>query len=103
MSENAQKIYTLLGFAQKSGKVHSGEEAVLSKLNKKSASLLLVVEDAPEATKDKMERSAANFQIPFVIFGTKTELGIAIGKSPRNAALVMDRGFAGSLLKYFKS
>lgn len=103
MNDNAQSIYTILGFAQKAGKIHSGEETVLSKLNKKSASLLLVAEDAPIATKDKMERSAGRFSIAYVTFGTKAGLGLAIGKSPRNAILVMDRGFAGTLLKYLKS
>ena len=103
MAEEKQKVYRMLGFAQKAGKVHAGEEAVLSKLNKKSASLLLVSEDATKDTKEKMERSAIRFSIPFAIFGTKAELGLAVGKSPRNSVLIMDRGFADTLLKYLKS
>ncbi|MEG0874136.1 MAG: ribosomal L7Ae/L30e/S12e/Gadd45 family protein [Clostridiales bacterium] len=102
MIANEEKIYSLLGFAQKAGKIHSGEETVLSKVNKKSASLLIVVEDASEDTKNKMENAAERHGIPFLVFGTKGELGLSMGKSPRNAALIMDRGFAETLQKYIK-
>lgn len=100
---NNDKIFTLLGFAQKAAKLHSGEDAVLGKLNKKSASLLIVAEDAPEETVIKMEKAALRRGIPCLVLGTKGELGLAMGKSPRNAVLVMDRGFAETIINYKKN
>ncbi len=102
MPQNREKVFTLLGFAQKSGKLHSGEDAVMGKLNKKSAALLLVAEDAPADTKGKMENAASNRGIPYLVFGAKGELGLAMGKSPRNAVLVMDKGFAASIINNIK-
>ena len=103
MTNETARISALLGFAQKAGKVFSGESTVEAKLGKKGACLLITATNAPEETKKKMERLAANRGIPFYLFGEKAELGIAIGKSPRNTILVMDAGFAAALEKYLKS
>lgn len=97
------RVLTMLGFAQKAGKVFSGDTTVEAKINRKGAALLLVAADAPGTTKEKMKRLADQKKIPMEIFGEKHDLGIAIGKSPRNAVLVMDAGFAETLMKYLKS
>ncbi|MEE0775987.1 MAG: L7Ae/L30e/S12e/Gadd45 family ribosomal protein [Bacillota bacterium] len=98
-----ERVITMLGFAQKAGKIFSGEATVEAKVGKRGASLLITATDAPEETKMKMKRLANKHGIPFYLFGEKMELGIAIGKSPRNTVLVMDAGFAGTLEKYLKS
>ena len=99
---NDDRVFTMLGFAQKAGKVFSGDATVEAKISKRGASLVIVASDAPENTKRKMKRLADQKRIPIKIFGEKCELGIAIGKSPRNVVLIMDAGFAGTLMKYLK-
>ncbi len=99
MPNNKEKIMTLLGFAQKAGKLCSGVETVLNKSKKKEASLLILAEDAPADVADRMKRTALGEDIPYIVLGRKNELGIAIGRSGRNVVLIMDEGFASAILK----
>ncbi|MBQ2764976.1 MAG: ribosomal L7Ae/L30e/S12e/Gadd45 family protein [Firmicutes bacterium] len=94
MTYDAEKKYTMLGFAQKAGKIASGENTVEAKLKEKSACLIVVAEDAPEHTKDRMRNLAVRHHVDFLIFGEKNRLGQSIGKSPRNVVLVSDKNFA---------
>ena len=94
MMYDAEKKYTMLGFAQKAGKLASGENTVEAKLKEKGASLLVVAEDAPEHTTERMKSLADRYRVDFMIFGEKNRLGQSIGKSPRNVVLVSDKNFA---------
>ena len=98
MENNSEKIFTFLGFAQKAGKIASGENTVEAELSKRSARLLLIAENAPEHTKEKFERLAQRFHLRYVFFGEQNRLGQAIGKSPRNVILVSDKNFAEQIL-----
>ncbi len=94
------KIYTLLGFAQKAGKVRTGEEVIAGAIGKKSAALLLVAHDSPDDIKRKMAALGKARIIPVYLWADKATIGIAIGKSPRNAVLVMDRQMAVEMLNH---
>lgn len=97
MTHDAEKKYTMLGFAQKAGKLASGENTVEAKIKDKGACLVIVAEDAPEHTKGRMQRLAGHYQTDYIIFGEKNRLGQAIGKSPRNVVLVSDKNFAAQI------
>lgn len=99
MVNDAEKKYTMLGFAQKAGKIASGENTVEAKMKDKGACLVIVAEDAPDHTKVRMKSLAENYRIDYVIFGEKNRLGQSIGKSPRNVVLVSDKNFAAQILK----
>ena len=73
-----------------------------AKISKRGASLVIVASDAPEKYEKKNEASGRSKEDSIKIFGEKCELGSAIGKSPRNVVLIMDAGFAGTLMKYLK-
>lgn len=98
MSKDVEKIYSFLGFAQKAGKLSSGENTVEAKIKEKGACLVIVAEDAPDHTKERMERLARRFHVPYLLFGEKNRLGQSIGKSPRNVVLVSDKNFAAQIL-----
>lgn len=98
MNHDVERIYTFLGFAQKAGKVASGENTVEAKVKDKGACLLIVAEDAPEHTKERMARLAHRFNVDYLIFGEKNRLGQSIGKSPRNVVLISDKNFAAQIL-----
>lgn len=92
------KIYPLLGFAQKAGKVKTGEDVIVTAAAKKSAALLLVAHDAPVEIKRKLSTLAKARSVPAYLWADKAAIGLAIGKSPRNAALIIDRQFAGEMI-----
>lgn len=99
MNHDAERIYTFLGFAQKAGKIASGENTVEAKIKERSAKLLIIAEDAPLHTKEKMERLAMQNNIHCLLFGEKSRIGQSIGKSPRNVVLISDKNFAEQILQ----
>ena len=90
------RIYSLLGIAQKAGKVSAGDMAQQSVKDRK-ARLLVIASDASGNTRDKLTRMAENAGVPWVLYGTMEDLGHAVGKSDRACLSVRDTGFAKSL------
>lgn len=84
--------------ARRAGKVCSGEAQVEALLKKKRGNLLLIAQDSPGAN-TKYSQWAKDINIPVLIEGSKLELGLAIGLSPRSIVLIMDRGFADAIIK----
>ncbi|MDD2234033.1 MAG: L7Ae/L30e/S12e/Gadd45 family ribosomal protein [Desulfitobacteriaceae bacterium] len=93
-----EKILSYLGMARRAGKIVSGEFQVETMLKKNKGQLLILACDAPSGQR-KYEKWAGDHNIPVIIIGTKQELGIALGLSPRSVILVMDEGFAKAILK----
>ena len=99
MNHDVELRYTFLGFAQKAGKVVSGENTVEAKIKDRGSCLVVVAEDAPEHTKERMQRLAEQYHVKYTVFGEKNRLGQSIGKSPRNVILISDKNFAAQLLQ----
>ena len=93
-----ERIYSFLGLARRAGKITSGESQIEAMLKKRKGHLLILAEDAP-GTHKKYQKWAEDLRLPIMIIGTKQDLGIAIGLSPRSTILVMDEGFAKAILK----
>jgi len=93
-----ERIQSLLGIARRAGKVCSGEAQIEAMLKKGKGKLLIVAEDSPNTHK-KYANWAQDLRLPLMVTGTKQELGLTIGLSPRSAILVMDEGFARAILK----
>lgn len=91
-------IYNLLGLAMRAGKVKSGESVLLNDIKKKQIKLVIIATDASENTQKLMNNKCVSNQIPLREFGTRTELGIAIGKSERVNIGITDNGFSKKLL-----
>ncbi len=91
------KIYSLLGLAQKAGKIKSGQLAVENSISARKAYLVIVPEDASDNTKKLYSDKCSYYSIPHLIFGEKDALGYAIGKAQRSAIAVEDAGFARAL------
>lgn len=92
------KIKGLLGLARKAGKLSSGDSQVEALLKKKKGSLLIIASDAPGMTA-KYVKWAEDLGLPVMVMGSKKELGLAVGLSPRAVILVTDKGFADAILK----
>lgn len=94
-----QKILNLLGMAQKSGKLISGDFASETHLRKTTAPLLFIASDGGNDNKKKYTFLAERQHIEHVDLFTKEELGAAIGKGQRVIVIVNDHGFAKALRK----
>jgi len=90
---NQQKLMSILGLAQKAGKIVSGDFAVQGALKSGKARLLIIASDASESTKKEYKylASARNIEIHCVL--SKEQLGGAIGKALRAAVVITDEGF----------
>lgn len=97
-----KKIYSMIGLAQKAGKVSSGTLAVRSSLLNR-ACLLVMSCDIAGNTKDTLINASKRQKIPWITLGTKYELGTSVGKAYRVALTINDQGMADSIINLFKS
>ena len=96
---NQNKIYSLLGIAMRGRNLVSGEFQTLEAIKKGSASLVLVAEDASDNTVKLFFDKCHYYKVPVSVYGSKEELGHAIGKELRSSLAVCDEGLAKSLMK----
>ena len=89
-----QKILNMLGLAQKAGRIASGETAAECAVKSGNTRLLIVAADASDGSRKHWTDKTAYRQIPCVTWGTKEELGRAVGKAERSALAVTDENFA---------
>lgn len=97
---NKQGLLTMLGFAQKAGKLAAGEAAVENFLKKEKIVLLVMSEELSDNRKEYWIRQAEYANIPiFAVEISKLDLGWAIGSSPRGIIGVLDQGMADAVRK----
>lgn len=97
---NKQGVLTMLGFAQKAGKLAAGEAQVENFLKKEKIVLLVMSEELSDNRKEFWKRQAeyANVLILSVDI-SKLDLGWAIGSSPKAIIGIMDSGMANAVRK----
>lgn len=93
------KLMSLLGFAQKAGKLATGDETCELYLKRKKVKLILIASDAAENTLDKWRRAGRSNKIPTAVIADREVLSNAIGKVNRTVIAVLDSGFAKQLIK----
>lgn len=91
-----------LGLGQRARQVVSGDFVVRVKIRKKEARLVIVAADAAAQTLKDFQRFTQKAKIPVVSFGTKAELGAALGRPPRAVVAVLDAGLAARILEVIK-
>ena len=87
------QIFNFLGLAMRAGKIKSGESVILSDIKTNKIKLVIVATDASDNTLKVMKNKSESNQIPLRSFGTRVELGIALGKGERVNIGVTDNGF----------
>ncbi len=88
------KVYSSLSLARKAGMLQSGDFGTEQAITGNEAYLVLIAEDASDNTKKKFKDKCTYYRVPFQIYGTKGELGHALGKEMRSCLAVTDKGFA---------
>ena len=93
------KIFSLLGLAAKGRNLVSGEFQTMEAIRSQSAYLILVALDASDNTKKLFHDKSSYCEIPVYDYGTKDDLGRAIGKDLRSSLGVCEEGLANAIIK----
>ena len=96
---NEQKIASLLGLAQKAGKIVSGELAVEKAVKARQAKILIMATDCSAATKKNYRDMTTYYNVELFELFSKEELGTCIGKVYRASVAVIDVGFYTAVKK----
>ena len=96
------RILSLLGIAMKGRNLVSGEFQTLDAIRNGSAMLVIIAEDASANTRKKFTDKSSYYQVPVAYYGTKAELGRAIGKDFRSVLGVCDAGLADAIVRQLK-
>ena len=89
------KILSLVGLATKAGKTASGEFSTEKSVKEGKACLVIVSVESSENT-----NMCTFYKVPMYLYGTKDELGAAMGKEFRASLAVNDRGLAAAIQKH---
>lgn len=93
------KIKQMLGLAMRAGKITTGEESVIKNIKNGKAKLLVIATDTSSSNIKMYQDKAKYYAVKQILYGTKLELGQAIGKNERSACAIIDRGFAKKILE----
>ncbi len=93
------KVLSLLGLAMRGRNLVSGEFQTLEAVKNGSAMLVIIAEDASANTRKLFTDKCTFYGVPVREFGTKEELGRAIGKDLRSSLAVCDSGLADAVVK----
>lgn len=99
MTNNMQKIHSLLGIAMRAGKLVSGEDGTMIDLKKGKLNLVIIAEDASNNTKKLFKDKSSFRHVNCIELSTKSELGISIGKDSRAVIGIKDIGFANKIIQ----
>lgn len=97
--DNRTRLFGLLGLAAKAGKVKSGEFSVEKAVKSGNAFLVIVSEDSSDNTKKLFRNMCTYYKVPYYEFGSKEELGHALGKEMRASLAIQDEGFSKAIVK----
>lgn len=91
------RILSMLGLAERAGKVASGEFSTEKAVKSQRACLVLVASDASDNTQKLFRDMCKFYHVPMYVYADKEALGRSIGKEYRASLAVTDGGFADSL------
>ena len=97
------RILSMLGIAQKAGKVVSGGFQCEKAIQGRQARLVILACDAQKNTSETIRNKCAYYGIPLIQYSNKDALGRAIGKEERACAAVTDEGLGLNIKKLYDS
>lgn len=98
-AQTEAKIMSLLGLAQKAGRIVSGDQVMEKAMQNGKVKLLLIAVDTAESTSKKYSHLAQRCRIEWHAVLTKELLGQAVGKQYRAAVGINDEGFGRAIAK----
>ena len=97
------KVLSLLGIAMRGRNLVSGELQTENSVKNGSAMLVIIATDASANTKKLFTDKCSFYEVPVYEYGTKVELGRAIGKDLRSSLGVCDAGLADAIIKQLET
>ena len=97
------RILSMLGIAAKAGNIVSGEFSTEKAVKTGMAYLVIVSEEASDNTKKMFDNMTDFYDVPCFHYGTKENLGRAIGKQFRASLAVTDENLAKAVEKLLKN
>ena len=95
---NQDRLLSLLGLAQRAGKVKSGNFAVEQSVKTGAACLVIMSTDTSDASKKHIRDMCSYYETECREYADKERLGAAIGKEFRSVLSVEDPGFSKSIV-----
>ena len=92
-----KKIYQMLGMAARARMLIMGEDLVVREIRSGNARLVIVSEDASKNTMKKLTDKSTFYNVEKHVFGSREELGHAVGKESRVVLALTDAGFASKI------
>ena len=96
------KILSLLGLAQKAGRLVLGTDYVCEALRENKVKMVFLASDATRLTIDKIEKKVYFYQVPLNKSFNTQELNDAIGKTNCKVIGLTDSGFAKKINEYME-
>ncbi len=96
------KVLQLLGLATRAGKTVTGESLSVKAVQSQEAKVVIVASDASDNTKKLFRDKTSFYNVPMFELSDKEQLGKAVGKMTRASIVVIDDGFAQSIIKLLK-
>lgn len=93
------KILSMLGLAQRAGRVESGEFCCERAVKSGRAKLVIVAEDASPGTKKSFRDMCDYYKVAIRTGPDRETMGRAIGRKMRVSLAVTDDNFANAILK----
>ena len=93
------KVYSLMGFAARSGNLVTGYNTCLKLIPSGKLKLLIIGGDVGDQTKDKLGNKCESYGVPVRVYGTCAELSHITGKEDKGLFGIVDKGFAEIIIK----
>jgi len=103
LNPTEKKVYSLLGIAEKSRNIASGEFLTEKAIKEHRAALVIVADDASDNTKKMFTNMCTYYGVPIYFFGEKDKLGHAIGKELRASLAVLNKGLSDAIERQLKT
>ena len=88
------KIFSYLGLAARGRRLVSGEFSTEQAIKKGKAHIVIVAGDASENTKKNFRDMCTYYKVNIYFYGSKEQLGHAIGKEFRASVAIIDANLA---------
>ena len=92
-------VLSLLSLCKKAGKIKTGTFQVEESVKKFKSYLVICATDSSDRRKEDVKNMCEFYEVPYILYGTKEELGNCIGKISNALLSVEDEKLALSIIK----
>lgn len=94
-----QKKLNMLGLANRSGNLISGDELVEKAIKRGRVALVICAQDASDATRARYQDWSQSYHVPLEMTFNREQISHAVGKT-RSIVAITNRGMAKTYLSY---